>query len=427
MFDADTSRFEPGVGMASGFLCPRPFTGGVRSARYYGTLDARIIPEVRFTSSSFAPAVLPQRPELAATWDRLAAVLDKAFRSIVSHYFEDERIRAVYDLPDSLEGILARLHGLPYETGAVRPDFLLERGTRAPKICETGARYPLNGWLASYVANYALEAALAADECGAVTPDFDQRGFIDCFRKRFDRDDRVLLVHDREPGTEIFLFLRYLDNLGLKSVEATPAELRLENGEATVRGESYRQFVLEMDRSELPGFDPDLLLTMVRDGVCLNDPRTLILVHDKRVLAVLGNRDIMTAYLTPGEIDFLSGFMIPSFPLDEERLETVLEDDGDWVFKKNSGGRSVDAVMKTDMPAEALRSRLAAELSQYMVQRRVEQEVFDIVDPAVYVGMLLFFNGRSFGTGVYRSGTDRFVCASKGARVVPSGFCDRSR
>lgn len=427
MVDADISGSEAEAGMGSGFFSPRSLTGEAQLARYYRALEARIIPEAKFTASHFAPAVLPQRPELAATWERLAAVLYKAFRSIVSHYFEDERIRAIYDLPDAFEKILARLHGLPYAVGAVRPDFLLERGTRAPKICETGARYPLNGWLASYLANHALEAALTMQNSVAVTPDLEQRGFIQCIRDHFDRDDRVLLVHDREPGTEIFLFLQYLEDLGLTSEEATPAELHLEKGKATVRGEGYSQFILEMDRSELPGFDPDLLRAMVRDGICLNDPRTLILIHDKRVLAVLGDRDIMAAYLTPDEIDFLSDFLIPSFPLDEDRLEAVLADDGDWVFKKNSGGRSVDAFMKSEMTGDALRGRLASELPQYMVQRRVEQEVFDTADPAVYVGLLLFFNGRSFGTGVYRCGTDRFVCAGKGARVVPSGFCDRTR
>ena len=94
----------------------------------------------------------------AAYLQQLAAlgrVLEKALRAIVERYFDDERIRAIYSLPRELEAILRLAHrrrnDVPYRIGFFRPDFVYDRDGM-PRICEIGARYPLNGWMISLLA-----------------------------------------------------------------------------------------------------------------------------------------------------------------------------------------------------------------------------------------------------------------------------------
>jgi|GEM_PF-5856094 len=81
--------------------------------------------------------------------NRLCSILNDACKAIVQHYFEDERIRNYYQLDKDLEALLKKSSSRIYNQGFYRPDFLYDRNNQA-KICEIGARYPLNGWMISY-------------------------------------------------------------------------------------------------------------------------------------------------------------------------------------------------------------------------------------------------------------------------------------
>ena len=96
-----------------------------------------------------------------------------------------------------------------------------------------------------------------------------------------------------------------------------PQELRCENGKIIYQDRVLDQFIFEMDREELRKFEPEVLRQLVLQAKYFNDIRTLILVHDKRILAVLWDEDIMRDYLSAEEYDLLRPWLIPSFVIRE--------------------------------------------------------------------------------------------------------------
>jgi hypothetical protein len=112
--------------------------------QYYGKLP--------FEGDTFSAVPVVVKPHYLAQMDRLCQVLNRALVNIVSAYFTDERIRAIYDLDEEMESILRIAAEMPYTVGLYRPDLLQDENGQA-RICEIGARYPINGWMISYYLN----------------------------------------------------------------------------------------------------------------------------------------------------------------------------------------------------------------------------------------------------------------------------------
>ncbi|NWN23175.1 hypothetical protein GY661_25340, partial [Escherichia coli] len=74
---------------------------------------------------------------------------------------------------------------------------------------------------------------------------------------------------------------------GIGFASVSPAAIGLEGGRLCAAGRTIDHAILEMDRSELPLISGEVLRHLIDTGRYFNDVRTLILVHDKRVLAVL--------------------------------------------------------------------------------------------------------------------------------------------
>ncbi|WP_158253699.1 hypothetical protein [Chromobacterium alticapitis] len=342
-------------------------------------------------------------PEYLERLRGLARVLDTALRAIVAQYFRDERIRAVYGLPPELESILQRASGQRYNPGFYRPDFVYDRDGQ-PRICEIGARYPLNGWMISHL----LDKISA--EPTERQPGYD--AFLDALRELHPSGSTSVIVHAREPGTEIFLLADELRRSGARFLQAHPFELRCSGGQLRVRDQTVDQAILEMDRSELSLLPPAVLTRLIETGAYFNDVRTLILVHDKRVLAVLNQVSIMRDYLPAADYAVLQPFLIPTHIVSSQpEAEALLQRPERLIAKLSSGGRGLGARVRHACGEEEWRRLVLRQWSRYMFQDYIEQREF--LDPASQrrirlVGMQLCRNGTSYGPGVFR-GSDELV------------------
>lgn len=373
-------------------------------------------------ADSFSPVPVAVDRSEVSRMEKLCQVLNVALTSVVNAYFEDERIRAIYNLDEHLNCILQVASGKSYEVGMYRPDFLQAKDDGV-KICEIGARYPINGWMISYYLNQITEDSklntLALLEAVPA-----QRDFVDTIFGRFNSNEPIILVHQKEKGTEVFYLFNEFSKLGLDYVSASPEELSCQNGVVLLHGKPVNQFILEMDREELRNFDPEVLELIIRNGNYFNDVRTLILVHDKRILAVLYNEEIMTDYLSFEEYQFLRTFLIPTFDLHRpEKREEVMHSELNWVLKRNSGGRGIDMYVKNDCEAQVWTDLIKNQWQDYMVQQYVPQRWFKYGDGSEetqinLVGMLLCYNNRSFGPGLFRGSAESVVNVHQGRGVI---------
>jgi hypothetical protein len=371
----------------------------------------------------YSPAPVLVSPDYLSGLDRLCPVLCKAFSAIVFAYFSDERIRRIYQLDQGLEEMLKLAGPQPYQPGFYRPDLLYDTGGQA-RICEIGARYPLNGWMYSYYQNAVYETLYAAAGIDfAAVPGLDE--ILSAVVDLWDTSKPVALVHDDEAGTEVFEVERELLKSGGTFISLKPQELRCENGKIICRDRVLDQFILEMDREELRKFEPAVLRQLVLQANYFNDIRTLILVHDKRVLAVLWDEDIMRDYLSASEYDLLRPWLIPSFVIsNEDEIETWLHGTQNLILKLNSGGRGIGAYVKNSCTPDEWESVLRNQWKNYLIQHFVDQQEYEIDGAAQHlVGMVLCRNDRNFGAGAFRGSAESIVNIHQGrAKFLPVLF-----
>lgn len=342
---------------------------------------------------------------------RLAQLLDAALRAIVENYFDDSRIRAIYRLPESLERILQHTRGHPYKVGFYRPDFIYDKAGQ-PRICEIGSRYPLNGWILSLLASKAYR--LAAERLGLRTQS-EQVLFLSDLLTLHPPGSTVAMVHEREPGTEIFHLLEALRRQGTEFVQVAPGRLGTMRGQLSIDGRLIDRAILELDRSELPLIAEDALSALIECEAYLNDVRTLILVHDKRVLAVLCNEAIMLDCLPASDLAELRPYLIPSWaPASAEEAEIVLSQPDNLIAKRSSGGRGLGTVVRDGSDLALWRALVRNHWADYMFQPYLQQREFLSPDHESgqsrihLVGMQLCWNASSYGIGVFR-GSDQAV------------------
>jgi hypothetical protein len=352
-------------------------------------------------SEHFAATPVLIKPAYLARLSRLNQLLDKALRAIVEHYFDDPRIRSIYALPESIEAILRLAHGRPYRVGWYRPDLVHDTNGQ-PRVCEIGARYPLNGWMVSERAAQALAPYAAATGLGEVTG----HGFVDALCSRYRPGDTVAMLHGGEAGTEIFLLADILRKRGTDFMPVSPVEIELEGGKLRAGGRTIDHAILEMDRSELPLIPDEVLRHLIDTGNYFNDIRTLILVHDKRVLAVLWDDAIREDLLSVDEAEELRAFLIPSWTVaDAGGCEALLARDEDMIAKRSSGGRGIDALVRHECDDAAWRARIEHDWSQDVYQHYLPQRDFGAPSDAGMthlVGLQLCRDATSYGPGVFR-------------------------
>ena len=359
--------------------------------------------------SAFSPVPVTVAPSHPVELRRLARLLDAAFRAVVARYFDDPRIRAIYQLPDALERVLRLASAAPYRVGCTRPDFVYDRDGH-PRICEIGARYPLNGWMVSAFAARAFAADAARH---GLHPPPELATFLPALLDGLAPGDTVAVLHEREPGTEIFGLRAPLAARGVALVDAPPSRLGVVDGLPALDGVALQRVFLELDRSELPDIREDALAALIAAGNCINDVRTIVLVHDKRVLAVLHDEAVMRDCLPADDYAALRPYLIPTWaPTCDADAEALLARPENLIAKRNSGGRGVDACVRDACDEAAWRDLVLLQWRDYVFQPYLAQQDFtapDTGETVHLVGMQLCRDGESHGPGVFRSSNERVI------------------
>ncbi|WP_435263053.1 hypothetical protein [Tenacibaculum sp. nBUS_03] len=357
---------------------------------------------------------------------RLTNLLNGIFEMIVLNYFNDEMIRELYQLDKELEDILMEASSTPYEVGMYRPDLVFDE-LGDPKICEIGCRYPINGWMISYYINEIVKDLKPKEQTDWESIN-EQSEFIINFSNNFDVNEILYFVHNKEKGTEAYLMFNELQKLGFTIKDVLPDDFDVFEDKLIFESKEATQFILEMDREELKQLKPSFLKALIRSKKCINDVRSIILIHDKKVLAALYDEQIMRRYVNNEDYIFLKKFLIPSYTLDIEIIrKQLINSEDNWILKKSSGGRGVEMFVKNECSSDVWEKIINEKWSEYMVQEYIPQKKFFIKntkssDEVHIVGMLMAYNENSFGLGVYRGSKQSIINVHSGAYIFPSAI-----
>ncbi|WP_442266312.1 hypothetical protein ACSIGC_00945 [Tenacibaculum sp. ZS6-P6] len=395
------------------------------SIREYKQRLENYVGELSHDISVFKNTPLLSTNHQLESYQELTKLLNKALQQIVSNFNKDIRIQQIYQLDVELVSILKLADSFPYEVGMYRPDIIFDDKGQA-KICEIGCRYPINGWMLSYYITQVLKELHTLENDWS--PVSFQLDFISEIFKNFNIDKNIFYLHNKEKGTEAYLLFEELNKRGFSIQDVAPSQLSFVNDQLEYKGEQTSQFILELDREELKTIDKKVLKAIVKSERCISDIRSIILVHDKRVLSVLYNEEIMLDYMTCKEYRFLKQFLIPSFILDtSKKREEFSKSAENWVLKRSSGGRGIDMYVKAECSKELWENTIQNEWKNYMIQQFVDQKKIQITEHNTtnklnIVGMLLSYNEQTFGPGIYRGSTKSIINVHSGASIFPSAI-----
>lgn len=276
----------------------------------------------------------------------------------------------------------------------------------------------------------------------------------------FDPGQPLHLVKGKEHGYDIFMFMELAKKLGLNLRLINPDDLRILPDEAGVNGsklcclastdaigsfvteagevvEDVHQICLELHQHEFRSLGSELQKQIsIR---CFNDLRTMLLVHDKRMLGII--REELGSLKSRGVISIdqanrlangIAHTVLPGsstlFALEQQsHFSETLKND--YLLKPTRGGKGAgilfgDEISNSDWLAilQTMKSpQIHEKQTSYVLQRKVCQPFYDIflgsdASPSRchMVGTFHMVHGKFLGLGIWRCSTGRLCAISTG-------------
>ncbi|KAE8380438.1 hypothetical protein BDV26DRAFT_290363 [Aspergillus bertholletiae] len=429
-------------------------------------------------------------------WKELHEALVLAITDIVERWLTDSEAKFPERMPlESEEEELLRWideqvpHNLPQYRdcrGSWRPDFLVEEDASeegsAPvenfRISEINARFSFNGLMFATCAQQALQdIGVCSQEnglVGATDPSKILKGLVSLF----DPGLPLHLLKGDEAGIDIHMVADFLDRyLGITPRFVLPADLRIlpdaqakggyklysvvknpgspdtcidpaslvyHNGEAL---DEIHQVGLELHQREIRALEPEVLRQISLR--CFNDMRTILLVHDKRMLGIVKQeldrlvaRNVLTLSQAKALDKGIPETILPgSLELDQAISQFQERPDlqSEYILKPIRSGKGDGIVFGEDIDFKEWVSRLEGLRSAQLIpgggtcilQRKVQQILYDVVLKPTgvktrypLIGTYHSINGEFLGIGVWRSSPDRICAISHGGAWTVSVMCD---
>jgi hypothetical protein len=335
-------------------------------------------------------------------------VLMKAVKRIILNYEKDENIRKILPLSKSSRNLVSYCD-FSYDMGTLRPDFLINRDMEF-KFNEINARFPFNGYFISYYMNNSLASIGEFQK-----QEISKLSELDNILFEFDRlKGEVSIIKRKEADWDILFFAENMIRRGKKvnHFYAEDLELKNKNKEKKlfVGDKELDSIVIELTQQELENnFNEDKIRSL-KNHSHINDIRTILLGHDKRMLAVLYNDEILSRYLNKQEKDILKPHLIETYSFHSlDNLTDILQSKDRWVLKPALKGKMKDLYIGDKVSEKKWRQAFEkAQKEPFIVQKKIDEHEFDIYLPHLNTckvalsGLLLGIDGRFISQGVYR-------------------------
>ncbi|KAF4336264.1 multidrug transporter [Fusarium beomiforme] len=357
--------------------------------------------------------------------------------------------------------------------GSWRPDFLVEdNAEREENYCvtEINARFAFNGFMHEAYGQEATNQSLTHDKMNLV-PATDPESILQGLFSLFNPDYPLHLLKGTEKGIDINMFIdAVLRRFGAKPRLIMPADLRLFPDARTKSGyrlccvihdydgqlsntwrfvapngelwEEIHQVGLELHQRELLTLEADMLRQISLR--CFNDMRTILLVHDKRMLGIVRQempRLVEHGVLTQLQAEALRLGIVETLLPGSQELKDVYEASLNHpevrhghILKPIRSGKGQGIIFGDDVSAAEWTSLLHGLLSPNLVlgvtcvlQRRITPRKYDLVLRASegmvhfpIVGTYHVTNGKLLGLGNWRASGGRIVAVASGGSWICS-------
>lgn len=369
--------------------------------------------------------------------------------ALVTNWHKDHRLHSGYlNISDRAREVVALVQDRPYSIGSWRPDFLFPRSDVSSfQVCEINARFPFNAFWASHEKNSA-HSALGYLEGLPIMPIAELESVPEVFTSVFDSSLSLGILKENGAGWDVYLFVETFNAIAAlrhcsTSYQASfscasarmisPSDLRLtEDGNRLCDGVGeLSQFALECSQETLLALEPRVLELLLTSCVYINDIRTILIGHDKRMLAALSDAELMGSYLSPADVALLQKHVVKTYVLGSappEVLADARDNRANYLIKPNGEGKGVGIVFGNDENEtdESWGSHMSDPaknsfvLQPLVAQREIEVTCRDGPKKMLVVGVLHAFGSAFLGPGIFRASTPehRIVNVAGGKGII---------
>lgn len=330
---------------------------------------------------------------------RLQKALYKSFRYFLPRY---EKYEHIIEYSAKSKEIVSHYDLETVRIGFYRPDFLIPESGEI-KICELGCRYYEAYWGHGYP-EYIMEKRNRCTNANGGDKRIIERVMDGAYRwwDGLDRSLTVLQGRDREG--DIRFYRPYFQKMGTKLHTIYPDTLD-EQLHVLQDGPVLSAFS-QMELEELNTAQ----LNAIASSDCLNPLSTVMLLHDKRFLAVLYDDDFRRDALGQEEADFVAPFLIPTFTRkqDPSVWQDAYDHKNGYILKPQLLGKS-EGIVPGPLVSEEDWKRVfdSGEVETMVLQQFVKQRKFQAsIDGKSFedygTGILLCLEDELQGLGQFR-------------------------
>lgn len=338
--------------------------------------------------------------ERYATLVRMQKALYKAFRYFLPRY---EQYEHIIEYSQKGKEIVSHYDLESVQIGFYRPDFLIpEKGEI--KLCELGCRYYEAYW-GHGIFEYIMEKRnRCRNELGQKKQRITERVMdgVNEWWKELDKMLTVMQGRDREG--DIRFYRPYFEAIGTDIRYVFPDTIE-ESIHLLKEGPVLNAF----SQMELEALSSNQLDQIAKSD-CLNPLPTIILLHDKRFLAVLWDEEFRKEALGATESEFLKSFLIPTYTRKQDPAlwTEALSNKDQFILKPQLLGKSEGIIPGPLVTDNQWKAAFASEDIETMVlQEWVPQRIFSAsIDGKRFedygTGTMLCLENDMHGIGQFR-------------------------
>ena len=222
----------------------------------------------------------------------------------------------------------------PYVPGTYRTDFVYDEKKNV-KLIEITCRFALNTQFVSAAIQEKAEIFRRTEYPDLATIN-KFNGLYAHIEKRRGAGDKIYVLKGIDQKNESRIYADIFRGMNLQVIEVTYDRIA---GFLDDFKDSW--VVSELTLEEIEDLDLQVVKRL-KDCNLINDFRTVLLIHDKRFFAVLGEKQFLKDFLSKDDLRFFQPYYVPTYTYQMRQdlwQNAIMNKDG-WILKHRSLGKS---------------------------------------------------------------------------------------
>lgn len=350
-------------------------------------------------------------------------LLYKSFKYFLPRY---DQYPSIIEYSEKFKEIVALYNLEETRVGFYRPDFLIPKEGKI-KICELGCRYYEAYW-GHGIAEFIMEKRNKVTNQNADRSRIIDQVIDHAFQWWSGLENSLVVLKGRDREGDIRFYRPFFEKIGVTLHYIYPDTLKDQLD--LLKG---RPVLNAFSQMELEALTPEEVLAISKSD-CLNPLPTVLLLHDKRFLAVLWDDNFRKSALGTEDAAFLKDYLIPTYTRKQskELWAYAKEHKDEFILKPQLLGKS-EGIVPGPLVSESEWKQTFEDgsIDTMILQYWVDQREFNAsIDGKSFkdygTGMLLCMEDEYYGPGQFRMSSCEVINYIKDDRKMAPWITDEA-